>query len=87
MEAYGGTSGLLHLQDPAWRVVTKASGASQARRSCAQTPREFLSRRPDILCVKDGHFSVILGRRTCATNTFGEGGRSVRDCRVSLHRI
>ena len=65
----------------AWRVVTKASGASQARQSCAQTPRDFsLSRRPDISCVEDGRFSVYVtedGRARQNTFVAGEGGRSV----------
>ena len=53
----------------AWRVTTKASGASRARQSCAQNPWDF-SRRPDISRVKDGRFNVYMfSEDGCARQT------------------
>ena len=59
----------------AWRVATKASGASRARQSCAQTPRDFF---------RGGRISRV-SRTAVAVCMFSEDGRA-RQTRLSQEK-
>ena len=52
----------------AWRVATKTSGASRARQSCAQTPRDF-SRGGRIFRASRFHCVCTLSEDGCARQT------------------